>query len=190
MGYSQAQKEKTHKRIVAIASKRFREKGLAGFGIAELMKEAGLTVGGFYKHFDSRDELVVEALSDAFGVWQRQKDTAESSGQSLSFEKLIDDYVNDVHRKNPGAGCAFSALAPDIARSDKRTRALTSDQVKADLDLIAGLLPGRNKRAARSKAILTFSALVGAMSLARAVSDEALSHEILNTVAGLLKHPA
>jgi TetR/AcrR family transcriptional repressor of nem operon len=58
---------------VAIASKRFREKGLAGFGIAELMKEAGLTAGGFYKHFDSRDELVTEALSDAFGVWQRQK---------------------------------------------------------------------------------------------------------------------
>jgi TetR/AcrR family transcriptional repressor of nem operon len=190
MGYSQAQKEKTHKRIVAIASKRFREKGLAGFGIAELMKEAGLTVGGFYKHFDSRDELVAEALGDAFGVWQRQKEAAASGGQPLSFEKLIDDYASDAHRKNPGTGCAFSALAPEIARSDKRTRALTSDQVKANLDLLAGLLPGRDKRAARSKGILTFSALVGAMSLARAVSDARLSHEILNTVADLLKLPA
>jgi len=190
MGYSQAQKEKTHERIVAIASERFREKGLAGFGIAELMKEAGLTVGGFYKHFDSRDELVAEALSDAFGVWQRQKEAAESSGQPLSLEKLIDDYVSDVHRKNPGAGCAFSALAPEIARSDKRTRALTSDQVKADLELLAGLLPSRDKRAARSRAILTFSALVGAMSLARAVSDEALSREILKTIADLLKRSA
>jgi TetR/AcrR family transcriptional repressor of nem operon len=189
MGYSQAQKEKTHKRIVSIASKRFREKGLAGFGIAELMKEAGLTVGGFYKHFDSRDELVAEALSDAFGVWQRQKEAA-SSGRPLSFERLIDDYVSDVHRRNPGAGCAFSALAPEIARSDKRTRALTSDQVKADLELLTGLLPGKNKRQARSRAILAFSALVGAMSLARAVSDEDLSREILNTVADLLKHPA
>jgi TetR/AcrR family transcriptional regulator, transcriptional repressor for nem operon len=56
-----------------------------------LMKEAGLTVGGFYRHFDSRDELVAEALSGAFGVWQRQKEAAESSGQPLSFEKLIDD---------------------------------------------------------------------------------------------------
>ena len=190
MGYSQAQKEKTHKRIVAIASKRFREKGLTGFGIAELMKEAGLTVGGFYKHFDSRDELVAEALGDAFGVWQRQKEAAASGGQPLSFEKLIDDYASDAHRKNPGTGCAFSALAPEIARSDKRTRALTSDQVKANLDLLAGLLPGRDKRAARSKGILTFSALVGAMSLARAVSDARLSHEILNTVADLLKLPA
>jgi TetR/AcrR family transcriptional repressor of nem operon len=155
-----------------------------------LMKEADLTVGGFYKHFDCRDELVVEALRDAFGVWQRQKEATASSGQPLSFAKLIDDYLSDVHRKNPGAGCAFSALAPEIARSDKRTRTLTSDQVKADLELIVGLLPGRDKRAARSRAILTFSALVGAMSLARAVSDESLSHEILKTVADLLKHPA
>src|ERR1700678_3987356 len=190
MGYSKAQKEKTHKRIVAIASRRFREKGLAGFGIAELMKEAGLTVGGFYKHFNSRDELVAAALRDAFGTWQQQREAAESGGEPLSFEKLIDDYVSYLHRKNPGAGCAFSALAPEIARSDKRTRALTSDQVKADLELLVGLLPGRDKRAARSRAILTFSALVGAMSLVRAVSGGAISREILNTVAGLLKHPA
>jgi TetR/AcrR family transcriptional regulator, transcriptional repressor for nem operon len=190
MGYSQAQKEKTHKRIVAIASKRFREKGLTGYGIAELMKEAGLTVGGFYKHFDSRDELVAEAVSDAFGTWQRQKEAAESGGQPLSFAKLIDDYLSDVHRKNPGTGCAFSALAPEIARSDKRTRALTSEQVRKDLELLVGLLPGEGKRTARSRAILTFSALVGAMSLARAVSDEALSHEIQNTVAELLKKSA
>jgi TetR/AcrR family transcriptional repressor of nem operon len=98
--------------------------------------------------------------------------------------------VSDVHRRNPGAGCAFSALAPEIARSDKRTRALTTAQVQRDLELLAGLLPGKDKRAARSRAILTFSALVGAMSLARAVSDEALSREILKTVADLLKRSA
>jgi len=190
MGYSKAQKEKTHKRIVAIASKRFREKGLAGFGIAELMKEAGLTVGGFYRHFDSRDKLVAEAVSAAFGVWQRQKEAAESGGPPLTFAKLIDDYLSDVHRKNPGAGCAFSALAPEIARSDKRNRELTSEQVRKDLELIAELLPSKDKRAARSRAILTFSALVGAMSLARAVPDEGLSHEIMKTVADLLKKPA
>jgi TetR/AcrR family transcriptional repressor of nem operon len=189
MGYSKAQKEKTHKRIVAIASKRFREKGLAGFGIAELMKEAGLTVGGFYKHFDSRDELVAEAVSDAFGVWQRQKEAAESKGQPLSFAKLIDDYLSNAHRKNPGTGCAFSALAPEIARSDKRTRALTSEQVRDDIELIVGLLPDKDKRVARARAILTFSALVGAMSLSRAVSDEVLSREILTMVADLLKIP-
>jgi len=190
MGYSKAQKTRTHKRIVSIASKRFREKGLAGFGIAELMKEAGLTVGGFYKHFGSREDLVAEAVNSAFGGWQRRLDAAKSGGPSVSLTKLIDEYLSETHRDNPGSGCAFSALAPEIARSDKRTRSLTSEQVRSDVQLIATLLPGRDKRAARSRAILIFSALVGAMSLARAVSDEALSREILETVGALLKNSA
>jgi TetR/AcrR family transcriptional repressor of nem operon len=190
MGHSKAQKTKTHKRIVSIASKRFREKGLAGLGIAELMKEAGLTVGGFYKHFDSRDDLVAEAVSSAFGGWKRRVDAAKAGGPSVSLAKLIDDYLNEAHRDNPGTGCAFTALAAEIGRSDKRTRSLTSEQVRNDIQLIAILLPGRDKRTARSRAILIFSALVGAMALARAVSDKALSREILNTVAELLKDSA
>ena len=188
MGHSKAQKTRTHKRIVDIASKRFREKGLAGLGIAELMKEAGLTVGGFYKHLDSRDELVAEAVSLAFGGWKRRVDAAKAGGPSVSLAKLIDDYLNEAHRDNPGTGCAFSALAPEIARSNTQTRALTAEQVRNDIQLIAGLLPGKDKSRARSRAILTFSALVGAMSLARAVSDEELSREILETVGQLLKN--
>jgi TetR/AcrR family transcriptional regulator, transcriptional repressor for nem operon len=187
VGYSKAQKAKTHERIVKHASKRFREEGLAGIGIAELMKEAGLTVGGFYKHFDSRDHLVAEAVNSAFGGWQRRVDATKTSGAPVSYAKLIDGYLNEAHRDNPGTGCAFSALAPEIARSDKRTRALTSEQVRNDIQLIAALHPAKDKRTARSRAILTFSALVGAMSLARAVSDETLSREILNTVAEVLK---
>src|SRR6266404_1700501 len=190
MGHSRADKNKTHKRIVKIAARRFREEGLAGVGIAELMKEAGLTVGGFYKHFDSRDDLVAEAVSSAFGGWKRRVDAAASGGPPVSYAKLIDEYLSQAHRNNPSTGCAFGALAGEIARSDKRTRALASEQIRNDIQLIAGLLPGKDKRAARSKAILTISALVGAMSLARAVSDEALSLEILKTVAELLKNSA
>ena len=190
MGYSRAQKAKTHERIVKLASKRFREEGLAGIGIAELMKEAGLTVGGFYKHFDSRDHLVAEAVDSAFGGWKRRVEAAKSGGPPVSYEKLIDEYLNEAHRDNPGTGCAFSALAPEIARSDKRTRALASEQVRNDIQLIATLLPGRDKWRARSRAVLIFSALVGAMSLARAVSDDALSREILETVGELLKNSA
>src|SRR6201993_1212328 len=164
MGHSRAEKAKTHKRIVSIASKKFREKGLAGVGIAELMKEAGLTVGGFYKHFDSRDDLVTEAVSSAFGGWKLRVDVAKTGGPSVSLAKLIDDYLSEAHRDNPGTGCAFSALAPEMARSDKQRRDLTSEQVRSDIQLIAGLLPGKDKSRARSRAILTFSALVGAMS--------------------------
>jgi TetR/AcrR family transcriptional repressor of nem operon len=190
MGYSKAQKAKTHDRIVKLASKRFREEGLAGIGIAELMREAGLTVGGFYKHFDSRDQLVAEAVSSAFGGWKRRAEAAKSSGPPVSYEKLIDDYLSETHWDNPGTGCAFSALAPEIARADKQIRTLTAEQVRNDIHLIANLYPAKDKRIARSRAILTFSALVGAMSLARAVSDEALSREILNTVAELLRDSA
>src|ERR1700686_4223264 len=190
MGYSKAQKTRTRKHIVSIASKRFREKGLAGFGIADLMKEAGLTVGGFYKHFNSRDDLVAEAVNSAFGGWKRRVDAAEFGGPSGALAKLIDDYLNEAHRDNPGTVCAFSALGPEIARSGKRTRSLASEQVRNDIQLIATLLPGKDKHTARSQAILTFSALVGAMSLARAVSDEALSREILETVGELLKDSA
>jgi TetR/AcrR family transcriptional repressor of nem operon len=187
MGFSKAQRAKTHERIVKLAAKRFREEGLAGIGIARLMKEAGLTVGGFYKHFDSRNDLVAEAVNSAFGGWKRRVDAAKSGGPPVSYEKLIDDYLSEAHRDNPGTGCAFSALAPEIARSDKRTRALTSGQVRNDIQLIAALRPAKDKRRARSRAILTFSALVGAMALARAVSDQTLSREILKTVADLLK---
>lgn len=187
MGHSRAEKAKTHKRIVSIASRKFREEGLAGVGIAELMKEAGLTVGGFYKHFDSRDDLVAEAVSSAFGGWKRRVEAAASGGPPVSLAKLIDSYLSAAHRDDPGTGCAFSALAPEIARSDKRTRAVTSEQVENDIQLIAGLLPDEDKRTARSPAILTFSALVGAMSLARAVSDDTLSREILETVGEHLK---
>jgi len=187
MGHSRTEKAKTHKRVVAIAAKRFREEGIGGIGIAQLMKEAGLTVGGFYKHFHSRDELVAEALSSAFGNWKRQADAAAAGGPPFYYEKLVDDYLNESHRDDPGKGCVFGALAGEIARCGKHTRALASEHVRSNIQLLAGLLPIKDKRTARARAILTYSALIGAMSLARAVSDQALSLEILKTVAQLLK---
>jgi TetR/AcrR family transcriptional repressor of nem operon len=187
MGHSKAEKTETHQRIVKIASKRLRERGVAGVGIAELMKEAGRTVGGFYKHFDSRDDLVAEAVRSALGTWRRQVDAAAAGGPRFSYAKLIDDYLSEAHRNNPGTGCPYSALAGELPRSGRRTRALVTEQIRNDIQLIADLVPGKDERAARAKAILTFSALVGAMALARAVSDEALYREILDTVGELLK---
>ena len=192
MGHSKAEKTKTHKRIVAIASKKFREEGLAGVGIADLMKEAGLTVGGFYKHFDSRDDLVAEAVGSALGAWKRQVDAAASGGPPVTYESLVDDYLNKAHRDHPGTGCPVGALAGDIARSDKQTRAVVTRQIREDIELVATLICGtneKNKGGARSQAILTYCALVGAIGVARAVSDQQLSREILTTVAQLLKNP-
>ena len=193
MRHSKVEKAKTHKRIVAIASKRFREEGLAGIGIADLMKEAGLTVGGFYKHFKSRDDLVAEAVGSALELWKRQVDAAASGGPPATYESLVDNYLSKAHRDHPGAGCPVGALAGDIARSDKQTRALVTREIRDNIELLASLIRDTNEKhegTARPQAILTYCALVGAIGMARAVSDEQLSREILKTVAQLLKNPA
>jgi TetR/AcrR family transcriptional regulator, transcriptional repressor for nem operon len=187
MGHSQTQKKKNHERIVRTASKRFREKGLEAVGIADLMQEIGLTVGGFYKHFDSRDDLVVEALRYALSTRRSQAAAAASGGPPLTYAKLVEDYLSEEHRDHPGSGCVISALAGDIARSGKRTRAVLTEEIRNALQLIADLTPGKVEEPTRSTAILTLSALVGAVGLARAVSDEALSREILQSVGELLK---
>jgi TetR/AcrR family transcriptional repressor of nem operon len=122
MRHCKAEKAKTHERIVAIASKRSREEGLAGIGIADLMKVAGLTVGGFYKHFKSRDALVAEAVGRALELWKRQVDAAASGGPPVTYESLVDEYLSEAHRHHPGTGCPVSVSAGDLARSDKRTR--------------------------------------------------------------------
>src|ERR1700722_21003053 len=193
MRHSKAEKAKTHERIVAIASKRFREEGLAGIGIADLMKDAGLTVGGFYKHFNSRDALVAEAVGSALELWKRQVDAAALGGPPVTYESLVDEYLSEAHRNHPGTGCPVSALAGDLARSDRRTRALISRKIRDNIELLATLIRNRSQRdrgRARSQAVLTYSALVGAIGMARAVSDEELSREILKTVAQRLKNPA
>src|ERR1700738_4544775 len=175
MRHSNAEKAKTHKRIVAIASKRFREEGLAGIGIADLMKEAGLTVGGFYKHFKSRDDLVAEAVGSALEIWKRQVDAAASGGSPVTYESLVDNYLGEAHRDHPGAGCPVGALAGDIGRSDKRTSAVVTRQIRDNIELLATLIRDTNdkdKGTARSQAVLTYCALVGAIGVARAASDE------------------
>src|ERR1700676_2473596 len=193
MRRSKTEKAKTHKRIVAIASRRFREEGLAGIGIADLMKEAGLTVGGFYKHFNSRDALVAEAVGDALELWRRQVDAAASGGPSVTYESLVDEYLSEAHRNHPGAGCPVGALAGDLARSDKRTRALVSRKIRDNIELLATLIRNKNKTdkdTARSRAVMTYCAMVGAIGMARAVSDEEPLREILKTRAQRLKNPA
>ena len=189
MGHSQEHKIKTHQRIVRTAAKRFREKGLDGVAIADLMKELGLTVGGFYKHFDSRDDLVAESFRAAAGPWQKQLLAAESGGPPVTYQGLVDSYLTETHRDYPGNGCPISALACDIARGGKQIRSLLTKQIESEIELLANSLP-QNDGAARSKAILAVSALLGAVELARAVTDETLSREVLESTREVLRQLA
>src|SRR5260221_4753413 len=178
MRHSKAEKAKTHERIVAIASRRFREEGLAGIGIADLMKEAGLTVGGFYKHFNSRDALVAEAVGSALELWKRQVDAAASGGPPVTYESLIDEYLSEAHRNHPGTGCPVGALAGDLARTDRRTRAIVSRKIRDNIVLLATLIRNTNKTdrsRSRAQAVLTYCAMVGAIGMARAASGEEVS---------------
>ena len=149
-------------------------------------------MGGFYKHFKSRDALVAEAVGSALGTWKNRLDAAAAGGPPVTYESLIDDYLSEAHRDHPGTGCPVGALAGDIARSDKRIRAVVTRKIRDDVELVATLIRGTNekgKSAARGQAMLTYCALVGAIGVARAVSDKQLSREILKTVARILKNP-
>src|ERR1700675_1056655 len=176
MGYSKSDKAETHTRIVRVAAKRFRERGLEGIGVADVMKEAGVTVGGFYKHFGSRDELVVEALATAFkdlDVWEEH---------TADMAQLLQNYLTQAHRDAPGSGCAMGALLGDMTRGSKSARALYTQRVERGLAFPGALLPSSPRLDKRRRALLILSALLGAINLSRAVSDPNLSRDILQAV--------
>jgi TetR/AcrR family transcriptional regulator, transcriptional repressor for nem operon len=179
VGHSQADKTETHARIVGIAAKRFREVGLEGVSISDLMKEAGLTHGGFYKHFPTRDALVDEAVERSL---VSGTETSLPPGGKLALEDLIRSYLNASHRDNPGEGCAVCALMNDMSHAGETARALYTKQVEKNLGLISQILASGSDKTRRANAILVLSALVGALGLSRAVQDANLSDEILNTV--------
>lgn len=183
MKVSREQAGQNRERILEAAAQRFRERGFEGIGVADLMKEAGLTHGGFYGHFSSKEELIAEASARALGeslaLWAKVADRA--SGDPLSA--LAGAYLNSRHRDNPGGGCVLAALGPDVSRQGPAVRRTVTDHVRSAFDLLAKLIRGKSKAARRRAAISTYATLVGAMVMARAVDDRALSQEILD--AGL-----
>jgi TetR/AcrR family transcriptional repressor of nem operon len=182
MGNSQADKAANHERIVRTASTLIRRDGIDGASVAELMAEAGLTHGGFYRHFDSRDELVAEAVESALAHGSNRTNAAAETGGSDALAAIIDGYLSRLHRDKPETGCAVAALPTDIVRSNPRAREAYSAQVRRYIDLLAGLTSDGD----RDEAQLVLAALIGGLLLARAVDDRALSDEILASVANAL----
>lgn len=187
MGHSKADKADSHDRIVRTAAARYRENGVDGIGVADLMKDAGLTHGGFYRHFASRDELVLEAIECALHDGGQRVVGALVNSRQPPLTTLVDAYLSAAHRDNLATSCAVATLAGDVARSNDRVRSAYTDQVNAYLELLTKLISADKQRSKRMKAIGALSSLVGAISIARAVNDEKLSREILKAAADELK---
>ncbi len=187
MGTSQAAKAASHDRILDIAAARIRRDGIDRLAVAELMKEAGLTHGGFYRHFDSREHLVAEAAQRALTQGSTWTIAAGQLGGQRGYTALVDGYLSTWHRDHPESGCGVAGVAADAARSDGPERGSYTRQVKVCLAVLADLIGGPDRQAGEREAILTLSALVGAISMARAVDDPDLSEQILTNAAAALK---
>jgi TetR/AcrR family transcriptional repressor of nem operon len=180
MRYSKEHKQETHARIVKKASVRLREKGAHGIGVADLMKEAGLTHGGFYAHFDSREALVIEAFGYAMDRGnERWRKLAEQTPPDKRLATLVENYLTPLHRDDPGNGCAVPTLGAEIARESPKTRRAFSAKLDRMVEMIADLIPDVPRKAARKQATGTLATMIGTLVLSRIAGSGEFSDEIL-----------
>ncbi len=180
MRYSKEHKQETHARIVRKASVRLREKGAHGIGVADLMKEAGLTHGGFYAHFDSREALVIEAFNYAMDrSMEHWRKTAAQIPADKRFSTIVDSYLTALHRDDPGHGCAVPTLGAEIARESAKTRRAFAVKLEEMIDMIADQIPDMPRKAARKQAAATLATMMGTLVLSRIAGNGEFSDEIL-----------
>ncbi|KQV66268.1 TetR family transcriptional regulator [Rhizobium sp. Root1220] len=167
------QAKENRQRIVNTAARLFREKGIHAVGVDEVMKGAGLTHGGFYGHFKSKNDLAAEALSHAM------LESLRSEPEFESFADFAKSYLSKAHRDAPDNGCTVASLGPELSRLPKGQRGVISDYIRTLIEQVEMLQAKAGNKKDRGKAIADLSSLVGALVTARAVDDEALSDEIL-----------
>ncbi|EFI51687.1 TetR/AcrR family transcriptional regulator [Afipia sp. 1NLS2] len=181
MRYTRDHKAATHEKILKGAVMRLKENGSAGIAIAELMEEAGLTHGGFYAHFKSRDALIEESFRDALDTTARRwRARAEKAPKGEGLAAIVNGYLTREHRDDVSGGCALPALGAELARSSTKTRRIFTAKLEEAIDLVASQHAERPTRAMREEAIGAIATMVGSLLLARAAAaDEELSADIL-----------
>jgi len=182
MRYSREHKLETHARIVKRASVKLREKGAHGIGVADLMKEAGLTHGGFYAHFDSREALVIEAFAHAMDrSTERWRKIAEQTPPEQRMAAIVDAYLTPTHRDDPGHGCAIPTLGAEIARESHKTRKAFAAKLEEMIDALAAQIPDLPRKAARRQATALIATMMGTLVMARVAGNGEFSEEILSS---------
>lgn len=179
MKVSKEQAAENRERVVQTAAKLFRERGYNGIGVADLMKSAGLTHGGFYGNFGSKEALMAEAASLAVNTSLAEWDKKVARHPDAPLDAITRAYLSTAHRDHPGQGCTIAALGADVARLSPEVRAAMTDGVARQIDKLAALMPDGSADQKRQDALATYAAMVGALVISRSVSDEALSEEVL-----------
>lgn len=177
MRYEKGHKETTRRRIVETAAARFRKDGIEGVGLADLMAEAGLTHGGFYSHFSSKEDLVKAALEE---IAQQSRNTFKRRIEEGGLENWIRHYLRSEHRDHPEKGCVMATLGTELPRHPETSRACLTQRMKELIPQIESHLPSTLDASTRRKtATGLFATLVGALQMARTATDPVLSDEIL-----------
>jgi TetR/AcrR family transcriptional repressor of nem operon len=183
MKVSRAQAEKNRDRVIDVAAALFRERGFDGIGLTSLMKAAGLTHGGFYGQFKSKEDLAAQASGRALAENLQKWSSIIDGAAGDPLRELVAFYLSENHRDAPGQGCALAALGPDAARHGGALRSTFTEGVGVYLEILSKMMAGRSAAEKRRKAMATLAEMVGAIVLARAVDDADLSKGILEATA-------
>ena len=181
-----SRREISHQRIVDAAARAIRRSGYAGTGVADIMKEAGLTHGGFYAHFESRDALLAEAVTKAGrdnAAWFEQRAAAQADSGASALRVVIENYLRPEHLAGVETGCVVSAVLSEMPRQTPEVRAASADRVRRLIERVRKALPAG---ADTAQSQLIASTMVGALQLARGLDDERKGKAMLKSVRDAL----
>jgi TetR/AcrR family transcriptional repressor of nem operon len=178
---STAEKAETHERIIERASRAFREHG-SGVGIGQVMQELGLTHGGFYRHFESKDDLLVEAIARSLDEIAERLDTiGQAAAPGKELEAIITAYLSAEHLWHPDTWCALATLAADIGRQPAAVRKRLDAALARYMERMAKYMPGAGENERRQNFVILFSGMSGAMAMTRACGDKVMRERVLQT---------
>ncbi len=187
MRYPPEHKAEIHQQIVKDASRRIRSEGMTGAAVSAMMRDSGLTHGGFYKHFGSKDELLMESLSEAFHeISDRLAHAAEQSKPETAWKAIVKTYLSLEYCDHVEYGCPLTALAPELARTDKAIKPRSFEELKKYRSRMLPFMPGQ-RTADKERAFFSiFSTMVGAIEIARMLPEPAMREKVLASAKGLL----
>ena len=187
MRYRPEHKAEIHRKIVRDASRRVRAEGLGGAAVAAVMRDTGLTHGGFYKHFGSKDELLMESLREAFQeIGDTLVDAAERSEPEAPWKGIVKAYLSLEYCEHADRGCPLTALSPELARSGRRMRSQIFVEVVKYKDRMLPFMPGQRTSDRERAFFVIFSTMVGAVEIARMLPDRAAQEKVLASARNFL----